>query len=866
MLQTMMSEPKEGEVVAQEERVQPILKPPLSFPQKFKKQKEDECFGKFLSLLKQVHINLPLVDVLEDIPKYAKYVKEIVVNKRRLKEYETVALTEECSSRIQNKFPTKLKDSGSFTVQITIGQIIHALGLCDLGASINLMPTSLHKKLGLGSPKPTTIILQLADRSIARPEGVLEDVLVQVGSLIFRVDFIVLNIEPDPEVPFILGRPFLATGRAMIDVAAGQLTMQAHDMVEVFDVYKALKLPVVYEELAAITEIDLEAEARYIASKDPLEREIVQFLDMELIGTSGKRWEPLNRVLGPPPKPFIEEAPKVVATLIILKKRKAALGWQMSDIHGISPALCMHKIYMEEGHKPSAQHQQRLNPLMKDEVRKVVIKWLDAGIVYPISNSKWVSPVQCVPKKGGMTVVTNEKNKLIPTRTVTGWRICMDYRKLNDTTRKDHYPVPFIDQMLDRMAGQEYNCFLDDYLGYNQIIIAPEDQENNTFACPYGMYACKRMPFGLCNAPATFQRCMMAIVHDIVEDFVEVFMDDFSVFGESFELSLTNLDRVLVRCEETNLCGLDVDKAKVEVTEKLPPPITVKGVRSFLGHVGFYRRFIKDFSKTARPMCSLLEKEMKFVFDEKCLQLPFELMCDTSDIAVGAVLEQRKEKMFHYIYYASKTLDAAQSNYTVTKKEMLALVFALEFDLEIKDRKGTGNQIADHLSRLEDSTHVKNGGQIREEFPDEQLLTLDIARVPWYADIVNFLMIRRCIAEQEVTQVLESCHSSPYGGHHEGERTAHKVLQSGFFWPTLFKDVALFEKGCDQCQRMGTISRRHEMPLSNILEVQIFDVWGIDFMGPFPSSRGNQYILVAVDYVSKWMEAVALLSNDAKGL
>ncbi|XP_049368193.1 uncharacterized protein LOC125833085 [Solanum verrucosum] len=288
------SEPKDGEVVAQEERVQPIVKPPPPFPQKFKKQKEDECFGKFLSLLKQVHINLPLVDVLQGIPRYAKYVKEIMVNKRRLTEYETIELTEECSSRIQNKLPTKLKDLGSFTVQITIEQSIHARGF-------------------------------LADRSIARSEGIVEDVLVQVGSLIFLVDFVVLNFELDPEVPFILGRPFLATGRAIIDVAAGQLTMQALDKVEVFDMYKALMLPAVYEELSTMTVIDLEAEAHYIASKDPLERvlvgddiygdaeaqEMVQYLDVALVGTSRDRWKPLNKLLGLPPKPSIKEAPQL---------------------------------------------------------------------------------------------------------------------------------------------------------------------------------------------------------------------------------------------------------------------------------------------------------------------------------------------------------------------------------------------------------------------------------------------------------------------------------------------------------------------------------------------------------------------------
>ncbi|XP_049394672.1 uncharacterized protein LOC125858958 [Solanum stenotomum] len=206
----------------------------------------------------------------EGILKYAKFMKDIVASKRRLTEYETVALTEECSSRIQNRLPKKLKDPGSFTVQITIGQSVHARGLCDFGASINLMPLSLYLKLGLGSPKRTTVILQHADRSIARPKGVVEDVLVQVGSLIFSVDFVVLDFEPDPEVPFILGRPFLATGKALIDIAAGQLTMRAHDKVEVFDVYRALKLPSIYEELSAITVVDRLVEAHSVVPDDPL--------------------------------------------------------------------------------------------------------------------------------------------------------------------------------------------------------------------------------------------------------------------------------------------------------------------------------------------------------------------------------------------------------------------------------------------------------------------------------------------------------------------------------------------------------------------------------------------------------------------
>ena len=189
--------------------------------------------------------------------------------------------------------------------------------------------------------------------------------------------------------------------------------------------------------------------------------------------------------------------------------------------------------------------QRRLNPLMKEVVRKEVLKWLDARVIYPIFDSSWVSLVQVVPMIGGTIMIINEKNELLLTRTVTGWRICIDYRRLNKVTRKDHFPLPFIDQMLDRLVGNEYFCFLDGYLGYNQITIASEDQEKTTFTCPYGTFAFRRMPFGLCNAPGTFQRCMMPIFSDMVEKSIEVFMDDFSVIGSTFDNCLHNLTLVL---------------------------------------------------------------------------------------------------------------------------------------------------------------------------------------------------------------------------------------------------------------------------------------------------------------------------------
>ena len=205
----------------------------------------------------------------------------------------------------------------------------------------------------------------------------------------------------------------------------------------------------------------------------------------------------------------------------------------------------MHKILLEENVKTSIEHQRMLNPVMKEVVRKEVLKWLNVGFIYAISDNPWVSPVHVVPKKGVFTLIRNEKNELIPTRTVIGWRVCIDYRKLNTTTRKDHYPLTFIDQMLDRLAGHSHYCFLDGYFGYNQIAIALENQEKTTFTCPYGTFAFRMMPFGLCNAPATFQRCMMSMFSNLVEEAMEIFMDDFLVYGSSFEICLENLETVL---------------------------------------------------------------------------------------------------------------------------------------------------------------------------------------------------------------------------------------------------------------------------------------------------------------------------------
>ncbi|CAN6583732.1 unnamed protein product [Malus baccata var. baccata] len=531
--------------------------------QKFMKSKKEQTDKEILDTFRKVQVNLPLLDAIKQVPKYAKFLKELCTNKRRFNDQETVAFIEEVSAILQRKLPQKLKDAGSFTIPCVNRGKNFGRALCDLGASINLMPYSVYESLNLGDLKETKVVIQLADRSNRYPKGLLEDVLVQVNELIFPADFFVLEMEHDPmltALPLILGRPFLRTAQTKIDVYDDTLTMEIDGENVKFRIFNAMRYPSDFESCLSIDMFDY----------------------------------------------FVQDC-------------------------------------FNEGAKPTREAQRRLNPLMMEVVKKEVIKLLDVGIIYHISNSKW---------------------------------------------------------LLRRIKKRQLS------------------------------------------------HAHLAHLH-------------------------------------TGGCRLDF--------ATLPPHFK-----------GFYRRFMKDFSMISRPLCRLLKKDVTFDMNEECVvafnklkellsmalviippdwSLPFELMCDASDYVVGAVLRQRVNKVPHVIYYASRTLNDAQLNYSTIENELLAVVFALEkfrsyligtkvivfsdhaalkYLLVNKDakprlirlilllpltwrsriRKGSENVVADHLSRFVHSNTEEDFIPLRESFPDEQLFSLK-ATNPWYADIINYKVTKK---------------------------------------------------------------------------------------------------------------------------
>nr|GEV43247.1 DNA-directed DNA polymerase [Tanacetum cinerariifolium] len=502
VVQVLISEP--------EVAPKPNPKPSIPYPSRLNDQKLHEKANnqmlKFLQIFQRLHFDISFADALLRMPKFASTFKSLLSNKEKLFELASTPLNENCSAVLLKKFLEKLGDPGKFLIPCYFPELNECLGLADLGASINLMPLSVWKKLSLPELTPTRMTLELANRSVAYSVGVAEDVFVKVKKFYFLADFVVVDYDVDPRVSLILERPFLRMARALIDVHSEELILRVNDEAITFKVGHTSRYSHNYsnESVNQIDVMDVTCEEYAQEVFGFSDRDILyleKFLNEDpTLNLPPIKNEDLKQVDATMTKPSIEEPSELelkdlpshleydklpviiskelkdeekTALLKVLKSHKRAIAWKISDIKGIDPYFCTHKILMEDDFKPAVQHQKRLNPKIHEVIKKEVIKLFDVGLIYPISDSLW---------------------------------------KLNDATRKDHFLLPFIDQMLEKLAGNEYYCFLDGFSGYFQIPIDPQDQEKNTFTCPYGTFAYRRMPFGLCNAPGTFQRAKVDVI------------------------------------------------------------------------------------------------------------------------------------------------------------------------------------------------------------------------------------------------------------------------------------------------------------------------------------------------------------------
>nr|GEX27643.1 reverse transcriptase domain-containing protein [Tanacetum cinerariifolium] len=601
------------------------------------------------------------------------------------------------------------RDPGKFLIPCDFPCMAECLALADLGASINLMPFSMWKRLFLPDLTPTCMTLELADRSISRPVGVAEDVYVKVGSFHFSADFIVVDFDADPRVPLILERSFLKTERALIDVFKGfSDTISSGNPTPYHD-------PIVSATSLTLTPFE---------NSDFLLEDVDAFLAIEDEPASFEFHQPYLNLEGDIHllEAFLNDDPSL--------------------------PLSNQRNYMPEVRKELKFYKAKSDKSSVDEPPAVELKALPPHLEYaflegddklPVIITKYLSVEE---KIAILTVLKSHKRAI-------SWKL--SYIKGINPEFCTH---KILMEMLERLAGNQYYCFLDGFSGYFQIPIDPKDQEKTTFTCPYGTFAYRHKPFGLCNAPGTFQSC------------------------------LSRLEKMLKRCEDTNLC-LNWEKSHFMVKE--------------------------DYSKIARPMTRLLKKDTPFIFSQECVDAfqtlkgmlteapiliapdwdrPFELMCDASDFAIRA-----------------------------------------EFTFKVVDTKGAENLAADHLSRLENPhQNVLNPKEINESFPLETLnlvSTRGNQSNPWFADFANYhagnFIVKGMSSQQEnqfykdeAIDILKACHSRPTGGHHGPNYTARKVFDSGFYWPTIYRDAQNLVKNYNVCQRQSKISQKDEMPQNSI--------------------------------------------------
>nr|GEV99593.1 reverse transcriptase domain-containing protein [Tanacetum cinerariifolium] len=635
----------------------PNQRPSIPYPSRLQDQKlrdkANDQREKFSQIFKDLNFNISFVDALILMPKFGPSIKILMTNKDKLCELARTLLNAHFSMVLLKKLPKKLGDPGKFLISCDFLEKAECLALADFGASINRMPLSVWDQLSLPDLSLTCMTLELVGRSISRSVGVVEDVYVKVDIFHFLTDFIVIDFDVNPRVPLILGRSFLKTERALIDVFEGELTLCVGKDAITFNLDQTSRYSANYNDMTAkrIDVIDMACEeysqnllgfSNVIASGNP-----TPYYDL-IVSTTSLTLTPFEN------SDFLLQE---VDAFLALEDDPTSPKVDQSYLDSEGDILLLEAFLNDDPSLPPPNQGNYL-PEVRKELKICEAKYDKSSIDEPLEV----------------------KLKDLPPH--------LEYVFLEGD---DKLPV-----IIEKDLSIEDNADLITVLKSHKRAIAwklsnIKDQEKTIFTCPYRTFTYRRMPFGLCNAPGTFQRCMMAIFHDMIEKTMEVFMDDFSVFGNSFQSCLSHLERMLKRIE--------VDKAKVDVITKLPHPTIVKGIRSFLGHAVFYRRFIKDFCKIARPMTRLLKKDTLFIFFKECVEafqtlkrklteapiliapdwnMPFELMCDASDFAISAVLGQRQDKHFRPIHYASKTMTEVESNYTITEKEMLAVVYAFK--------------------------------------------------------------------------------------------------------------------------------------------------------------------------------------------
>jgi ribonuclease HI len=658
----------------------------------------------------------------------------------------------------------------------------------------------------------------------------------------------------------------------------------------------------------------------------------------------------------------------------LLKEFSDIFAWQYDDLKTFDTEVIQHKIPLNKDTKPFRQKLRSFNPLLLPTMEKEIRKLLDARIIIPLRYSEWIANLVPVRKKNGEI------------------RLCVDFRNLNKCSRKDNYPLPKMEHMLQKVSGSRVMSFIDGFSGYNQIAVHPEDREKTAFTTPWGTFMYEKMPFGLMNAGATFQRAMDIAFIGEKDKFVLIYLDDITVFSNSHELHLQHLRKTFLKCRKYGISlnpkksnfalkegkllghivseeGVKIDPKRVEAIRNLSLPRSKKDIQSFLGTINFVRRFIGNFAELTKNITAMLRKDSEIKWTEAARQSfndikeaittapvlispdfskTFYIFSFASNDTIAAVLLQKNaDEQEQPVAFFSKVLRDAETKYELLEKQAYALVKSLkafrvyilqakviafvpsssvkdvlvqpdidgkrskwiarliEFDVEIKPAKlvkgqGLARLLAEENCRLLDinlmSILAENVPSVEDKEGERMQVSAHIADCEWYSNIVQFLqtlsvpsdltktqrralklravnfcitdnllfwknpigLLLRCVNQEEAAKVMNEFHNSECGGHHYWKTTAHKILRSGYYWPSLFSDVYKFVKVCDKCQRFEGKKQLKSLPLKPIVITGPFQQWGLDFIGEIhpPSSGQHRWILVATDYFTKWIEAI----------